>query len=182
MLSYGNMLMVQGAPVYPDGSGPVLPDLALDQYPSELSEILIPELDTKYGMLSCDKINLNAPVYYGDSEADLEKGAGQFPAGILPGQGKPVMISGHDGTFFAPLEDIRIGDIVKISTGYGVFNYKVTEKLTADANDISAYDLTQDKEQLILYTCYPFGQLVGNRSKRFFVYCDRMYNTEDTEH
>ncbi|MDF2568387.1 MAG: hypothetical protein K0R90_1843, partial [Oscillospiraceae bacterium] len=36
-----------------------------------------------------------------------------------------------------------------------------------------AYDLSQKKEQLILYTCYPFNTL-GLTSKRFFVYADKI--------
>ena len=41
--------------------------------------------------------------------------------------------------------------------------------------DDTAYDLLQDKEQLIMYTCYPFEMLVGiTKQERLFVYADKI--------
>jgi sortase A len=92
----------------------------------------------------------------------------------MPGEGKPILIGGHDGTFFAPLKEIKNGDIINITTDYGQFEYKVISAKIADKTDTTAYDLTQEKEQLILYTCYPIGKVTGDRSDRYFVYCDRV--------
>jgi len=174
VMAKGNMIIVNGAPGYPGENEPELSKLVLNKKStSDMSESQVPELDSQYGTITCERIALSAPVYYGDSDASLLKGVGQYPNGVFPGDGKPFLISGHDATFFAPLEQIKIGDIITIKTDFESYNYTVTSKITADATDTAAYDLSQDKEQLIMYTCYPFGQLVGNRSKRFFVYCDR---------
>ena len=174
-IAKGKMIIIQGAPGYQGEKDLGLSKLVLDQQDSLVqSENQVPEPDTQYGTITCERIALLAPVYYGDSEADLQSGVGQYPNGVLPGDGKPFMISGHDTTFFAPLEQVKIGDIVRIKTGTITYSYSVVSKIIAEASDTSAYDLTQEKEQLILYTCYPFGQLVGNRSKRFFVACDRI--------
>jgi sortase A len=136
------------------------------------SEIKVPEPGTRYASMECKRVDLFAPVYYGDSDTAFENGAGQYPMSGLPGEGRPILIGGHDGTFFAPLEQLVPGDMIKLTTEYGSFDYKVTEVRIADAKDTTAYDLTQQKEQLILYTCYPFGQLVGDRRNRYYVYCD----------
>ena len=66
-----------------------------------------------------------------------------------------------------------MGDIVTITTSYGVFEYQVTDMQVKSSTDKSAYDLKQDKEQLILYTCYPFDML-GLTPNRYFVYADKI--------
>ena len=171
VIAQGNMVFAQGAPK-DGGNTPELSKLVMKRDTSDLSEIWVPDQGTQYGTIACDRIALSAPIYYGDSEELLLNGVGQYPNGNLPGRGKPFLLSGHDATYFAPLENLLIGDNFTVTTDYGIYEYSVTSKLVADATDLSAYDLTQEKEQMILYTCYPFGQLVGNRSKRFFVYCD----------
>jgi sortase A len=137
-----------------------------------LSEIQVPEINTRYGTISCERIALSAPLYYGDNNDVFQDGVGQYPNNTLPGMGKPVLISGHDVTYFEPLANVKIGDMITIATDYGTFRYSVVSKKVMDKSDPSAYDLIQGKEQLILYTCYPFGQLIGDRDNRFFVYCD----------
>lgn len=172
-IAKGNLAITKGAPQSPGEVEYTVSRLKLMKNSTmDESDIQVPELQTQYGTITCDRLELDAPLYYGDSEATLLLGAGQYPNGAMPGFGKPLLISGHDATFFAPLESIKVGDILRITTENGVYEYSVSSKLTADAKDTTAYDLTGNKEQLILYTCYPFGQLVGDRNMRFFVYCD----------
>ncbi len=172
--SHWNMIVEKGAPINPEKYSLLGLEIAPKQEGTDaLSEVIIPELGEQYGDITCERIELTAPIYYGDDAKLLEKGAGQYTGSGLPGQGKPIVIGGHDGTFFAPLEDIQVGDTIIITTSYGSFQYKVTELKTEKKVDSTTLDLIQYKEQLILYTCYPFGQLVGNRSGRYFVYCDR---------
>jgi sortase A len=178
--SIGNMIMVKGAPGYPEEYNPELLNLVDDSNSAlDQSEIQVPTLETQYGTIVCDAIALTAPLYYGDSESSLLNGVGQYPHSGFPGEGKPILVSGHDGTFFAPLEKIEIGNVINITTSYGEYEYKVVATKIAGSADTTAYDLTQDKEQLILYTCYPFGQVIGDRSDRFFVYCDRIRGITD---
>jgi sortase A len=174
--SIGSMAITKGAPAEPRDYVLNVSEFMKNSSIEDQSEIPIPVLETQYGTINCDRIALSAPLYYGDSDAVLEKGAGQYPLSGLPGEGIPILISSHDVTYFAPLEQIKIGDIITISTDYGDFEYKVNDTKIADKDDSTAFDLLQNKEQLILYTCYPFGQLIGERTDRFFVYCDRIPN------
>ena len=173
LIAKGKLLITEGAP---EDSGSIAAGVGKIVEENEstvnMSEIQVPESNTRYGTISCERIALSAPLYYGDNEAVLQDGTGQYPNNTLPGMGKPMLVSGHDVTYFEPLADVKIGDIITIVTDYGTFRYGVTSKKILDKSDQSAYDLEQDKEQLILYTCYPFGQLVGERDNRFFVYCD----------
>ena len=180
VLSKWNMIVTNGAPGNQRDFIPKTTKLKLDPKGTvNQSEVKVPRQGESYGNISCERIALAAPIYYGDSDECFGKGAGQYTGSGLPGQGKPILIGGHDGSFFAPLEDILVDDIVVISTNYGSFQYKVTELKTVEKVDSTVYDLTQQKEQLILYTCYPFGQVIGERSGRYFVFCDRITDTEN---
>ena len=173
--SHAKMIITKGAPSYPNEYDPEMSKLVMNNKSTmDVSEIQVPALETHYGNISCERIGLEAPIYYGDSDVVYGNGVGQYTASGLPGEGKPILIGGHDSTYFASLEQIEAGDLVYITTNYGQFEYKVTSTKVADAMDTTAYDLSQTKEQLILYTCYPFGQLIGDRSDRYFVYCDKI--------
>lgn len=177
VIASGKMAIVKGAPGYQSQYDPEVTRLVMSrkaEVATEKSEVVVPEPESHYGDMVCKRIKLSAPIYFSDSEKAFQDGVGQYPKSGLPGEGKPILIGGHDDTFFAPLEQIRSGDIIEITTDYGKFEYEVTSTQVADAKDTTAYDLSQKKEQLILYTCYPFGQLVGDVSNRFYVYCDRM--------
>ncbi len=128
----------------------------------------------QYGELSCQRLNLQAPLYYGDSDEILEKGAGTYAGGYLPGMGGTILIGAHDATFFGPLETIQEGDEISLGTSYGQFTYCVTGTKVSDLMDTSAYQITNGAEQLILYTCYPFGEEDTVRNRRFFVYAEKV--------
>ena len=130
-----------------------------------------PVVDSQYGYIICDEVGLNAPLYYGDSENVLLKGAGQSVSSYFPGQGGTVLVGGHDTTFFGCLESINENMKIKVDTEYGVFEYNVTDISIVSGSD---YDIKSDKEQLVLYTCYPFGKTDINRTKKIIFVCDKV--------
>lgn len=174
------LLITKGAPSYSNEYNHEFNDLYVgDKFIDksiEPSEIQIPEYGTHYGNILCERIDLTVPLYYGDSDAILEQGTGHYIASGLPGEGRQILIGGHDSNYFAPLENIQIGDTIQVHTNYGVFKYQVTETKIAKANDATTYSLLEKEEKLILYTCYPFGELIGERDDRFFVYCEKLDN------
>ncbi|TAH67238.1 MAG: class D sortase [Anaerolineaceae bacterium] len=173
LVSKGRMIMIAGAPGYPHEYNPELSDIdIISSSIADISKIDKPEQGTQYGSIYCERIGLSVALYFGDDAISLQKGAGQYPLSGLPGRGRPILISGHDITFFAPLELITEGDIINIVTEYGSFDYELVGTLITDASDTTAYKLTLNREQLILYTCYPFGKLIGDRDGRIFFYCD----------
>jgi sortase A len=138
------------------------------------SEVKVPNVGTQYAVLVSNRFDSAIPIYYGDGKEELESGIGQYVGSYFPGEGKTILIGGHDTTFFKPLETVKKGDEITIKTSYGIFVYQVTKTEIHEAKDQTAYDLESDKEQLILYTCYPFGDILENRSERYFVYCDKL--------
>lgn len=172
-----SMAMTKGAPNYPNDFDENLYKGTLKEGNVESqSEVPYPALQTSYAKITCDHLEIAADVYYGDDDISLEKGVGQYTGSSLFGFGKPILIGGHDTTYFAGLEQAQKGDVFEVATNYGHYTYEVTKTGIAKATDSSAYNLDQKEEQLILYTCYPFGKISGNRKDRYFVYCKRTDN------
>lgn len=134
-------------------------------------------LADQYGTIEIPSVNINVPLMYGATDQALYYGAGQRVQSAKPGYGKPVMIGGHTIPYFKNLGIINNGDIITIRTYYGIFQYQVTGTAVAGDTDGSAYDLTQNKEQLILFTCYPLDG-VGTKDERLFVYADKISGPE----
>ena len=108
-----------------------------------------------------------------DCAAVLCKGEilGIVPKSFIPGYGGTILIAGHNNTFFNGLKNAKAGQEITIRTSYGNYKYKISKTEIKDSLDTSAYDLSADYENLVLYTCYPFDE-VGLTSKRLFVYAD----------
>ena len=104
----------------------------------------------------------------------MDQGVGQYTDSGLPGYGKTILLCGHDTTFFKGLADAKTGDTVHIRTQYGTYSYRVTETAVTTADDIDAARLEEAGEQLVLYTCYPFGETERAREQRYFVYCEKV--------
>lgn len=178
----GELAIIKGGPDYSNQYNEDLIDLenklANQDSTADIggNKIVVPAVGTWYGKVICDEISLDVPLYYGDTEEILKKGVGQYTGSGLPGGGKPILIGGHDATFFQPLEQISEGDMVKIVTNNGINIYKVTETKIFNQNNKNAYDLEKASEQLILYTCYPFGAVLGTTQQRFFVYAEKVGN------
>lgn len=174
----GSMVLAQEVPdfntelgdIYVINNQPVegQPDIVVS------SDVTTPVYGEKYGEITCERIGLNAPVYFGDDNNILRVGAGQYIGTFLPGFGRTIMLCAHNTTFFKPLQIIEAGDIITFRTSYGVYQYQVSRTDVRDHNDSSAYDLLQEKEELIMYTCYPFETMVGTKTDRLFVYCDKI--------
>lgn len=124
-----------------------------------------------YAYVRCTKIALDAPIYKGDDDDILKKGIGQNFASSQPGFGRLILLCGHNNTYFNALKNIAVDDIVEIETSYGTYQYKVSETKVVNENDANAYDFGIDKEQLVMYTCYPFDML-SRTQYRYFVYCE----------
>ena len=131
------------------------------------------KITDQYGKIDIDSVQIHVPLIYGATTKCLHMGAGQRIQSQMPGFDKPVMIGAHTIPYFKDLIKMEKGDAIKITTYYGIFEYKMTGSKIAKATDTQAYDLLQNKEQLILFTCYPVEGL-GEKEDRFFVYADKI--------
>ena len=138
------------------------------------SDIVFPGYEVRYGELFCDRLNMDVKVFWGDTDRVFKEGAGQYIGSFLPGFGHMVLLGAHDSLYFEPLQDVKNGDVFVLRTNYGEFQYRVTETKIADAKDSELFFDNSYKEQLILYTCYPFGALIGIKDQRFYVCAEKI--------
>lgn len=134
------------------------------------SDITYPTFGTKYGEIEIVANNtLNTiPLIYGDSNAVFKRGAGQYIGSGFPGEGSTILVSAHNNTYFNCLKNVEVGEFIEVKTSYGKYKYEITDIAIKHESDLSAFDLTADKETLVLYTCYPFD-LVGYKENRIYV-------------
>ena len=138
------------------------------------NDIVYPKRGALYARLAIASVGMETAVYFDDSDAALNRGGvGQSYSSRIPGYSEPILISGHNNGKFNALQHVKVGDIVTITTNYGVFEYQIRECVVKDKDDPTAVNLDQDEEELILYTCYPFYMLTLTR-QRYFVYADKI--------
>jgi sortase A len=124
------------------------------------------------GSLHIPRLHLSAMIAEGDDDATLKVAIGHLPDTALPWHEGNSALAGHRDTFFRPLQHIRVGDELRVSTLHGDFSYQVRETMVVDPNDVWVLDPT-DRPTLTLITCYPFSY-VGNAPRRFIVRAERL--------
>lgn len=140
-----------------------------------VSEVVWPNEGQQYGELTCERIGLSTPVFYGDTNQIIRNGAGQYIGSFLPGYGRTILLCAHNTTHFKPLQNVEVGDIFVFTTSYGIYEYEITETQIADCQDVSACRLLQEEEELlVMYTCYPFEKMTTRKTDRKFVYGKRI--------
>ena len=129
-----------------------------------------PKYGTQYATLQIESLNVNLPLYYGDSLSFLRNGAGQSMGGYFPGEGGSVICMAHNTRgFLYELHNIQLGAIIKITTSYGTFQYKVYDTKVIDQTDMAATPVQDKEEILMLYTCHPTNT-IGHATHRFVAY------------
>ena len=123
------------------------------------------------GSLDIPRIRLSAMIAEGDDDATLNIAIGHLSDTPLPWHEGNSALAGHRDTFFRPLEHIRVGDELRVSTVRGDFRYQVRETLVVGPDDVWVLDPT-DRPTLTLITCYPFNY-VGKAPRRFIVRAER---------
>ncbi len=124
------------------------------------------------GRIEIPRLGVSAVVAEGTDEGTLRHAVGHIDDTALPGQIGNVGIAGHRDTFFRPLRNIRLNDIILLTTPRAQYRYRVTSTrvVTPDAVEVLA---PTAGETLTLVTCYPF-YFVGSAPDRFIVRAERM--------
>jgi sortase A len=109
------------------------------------------------GRIVIGRIGLNMVLVDGTDEASLEKGPGRDLRSYMPGQNRLVYIAGHRTTYLAPfsyINDIRVGDYIRLEMPYATFVYRMTTHRIVPANDMSVLR-SPNHELLELQACHP---------------------------
>lgn len=131
-----------------------------------------PEYGTQYATIEIPKIDLNLPVYFGDTLDILKKGVGHSSGSYFPGEGGSIIYLGHNfKNFFRRFSELQLGNEIKVKTNYGEFNYKIYDMQLINETEVDKLPIQEEKEILMVYTCYPFNN-VGYAYQRYVVYAE----------
>ena len=151
-----------------DTSNVVLKEVKLNSVTKRLESY--PEYGTKYGNVKIDSIDVDLPLYYGDTLSILRNGVGHSSGSYFPGEGGSIVCMAHNTIgYLYNLSHIEIGDKIVVATNYGTFTYEVTETKIVDETEVDAVKVQNKEEILILYTCYPTNTF-GHATQRFITY------------
>jgi sortase A len=123
------------------------------------------------GVLAIPRLGFAEAVAEGEDESTLSIAIGHVPDTPMPWHQGNSGFAGHRTTHFRPLNDVRIGDELLLTTPHGLFRYVVRQTLIVDPSDVWVLDPTPGR-QLTLITCYPFTY-IGRAPKRFIVKADQ---------
>lgn len=123
------------------------------------------------GTVAIERLGFESAIVEGVAEEDLIKGAGHLSETALPGDGDKIVLAGHRNQAFGKLEQVEVGDLVEVKTVYGKYTYKVREMAVVDETQTEILLPTAPKEELVLFTCYPFV-FGAPTEQRYVVYSD----------
>lgn len=131
-----------------------------------------PEYGTQYGTIKIPKIDVDLPIYFGDSLDILKNGVGHSSGSYFPGEGGSIVYMGHNSKkVFRRFSELQIGNEIIVTTSYGEFNYKIYDMQLINETEIDKIPIQKEKEILMVYTCYPFNN-IGYATQRYVVYAE----------
>lgn len=134
------------------------------------------------GTIEIPSIKVKLPVYHGESEDVLKKGAAHLEKTSFPigGIDTRACVSAHSGypsqKFFDDIDELISDDIIYIRILNQKLTYKVFDKEVVEPDDITKLKVEHGKELLTLITCYPYGI----NSHRLLVHAKRVYASGNT--
>jgi len=130
------------------------------------------------GTLEIARLGLSGVVVEGDDDSVLDRAIGHLPDTPLPWQAGNSALAAHRDALFRPLREIRLGDVLRLETPHGDFDYVVREAMIVKPDALWVLDPTPGP-MLTLISCYPFNY-IGNAPERFIVRAERIPADSDT--
>jgi sortase A len=122
---------------------------------------------TPEAVIRIPSLGLEVPVFPGESEANMTRGAGRITGSPRFGEPGNVSVSSHRDGFFRKLEDIRVGDEIVVATHAASYHYVVAEiRITEPTDTVVLWP--GEVPELTLVTCYPFN-FIGRAPQRYVV-------------
>jgi sortase A len=128
--------------------------------------------DGLIGRIEIPRIGVTVVVVEGTDKPTLRRAAGHIVGTGLPGRPGNVGIAAHRDTFFRPLRNIQLDDIITLVTLRGEYRYRVVSTKVVSPYDVAVLN-PDGTEILTLVTCYPF-YFVGAAPERFIVRAQRV--------
>lgn len=119
------------------------------------------------GYLEIENLNIKKLIKRGTSAEILDQNIiGMLENSIIGTDNNDIVLAGHNiNEVFRYLHQIKVNDIVKITTNDSCYRYKVKKIMTVDETDVK-YLLNKHQNRLTLITCTNIS------NKRLLVVCD----------
>ena len=131
-----------------------------------------PEYGTQYATIEIPKIDVNLPVYFGDTLDVLKKGVGHSSGSYFPGEGGSIIYMGlNSKKIFRRFSELEANDEITIKTNYGEYKYKIYYMQIIKETELEKMPIQREKEILMVFTCYPFNN-IGYTTERYVVYAE----------
>lgn len=123
--------------------------------------------DDIVGYLEIERLNIKKLIKKGvDNEVLDQNIIGMLEIGTIGIDANDIILAGHNiNEVFHHLHQIKINDIVKITTNDSCYRYKVKNILTVDDTDVQ-YLLNKHENRLTMITC------TSITNKRLLILCD----------
>ena len=119
------------------------------------------------GRIEIPRLDISTMLRQGTDDETLSRAAGHVPWTALPGEEGNVGIAAHRDSYFRNLRNVREGDLIRVTTPGGTYEYKVESTKIVMPTDVEVLDPTPQRS-VTLVTCYPF-YFIGHAPKRFIV-------------
>jgi len=130
-------------------------------------QVLLP-----FAQIEIPRLGVSAMVAEGDTPRVLRVAVGHVPDTALPGENGNIALAGHRDTFFRGLGRLKPGDLIKLTTLRGQYQYAVRFTEIVAPSETSVLNPVAG-QTLTLVTCYPF-HFVGAAPRRFIVRARRV--------
>jgi len=154
---------------------PALPDVGP---PAPAPTAAAPEDRDLVGIIEVPRLGISSPVISGDDERALDVAVGHLADTPMPWEHGNSAVAAHRDTLFRPLEHVKAGDVVRMRTTRGDFEYRVKSTKIVEPDDVSVLSAA-GADALTLITCYPF-RFVGHAPQRFIVRAERVGSLPET--
>lgn len=131
------------------------------------------EANDLMGAIYIPKTHQTIPLYLEDpndpSNAVLELGVAMDSSSSYPYGTSSTVVFGHRHYDFSVLKELVKGDEIIVTIGENVYLYEVTSTEIVKEDEIG--EVFTDKNELVLYTCYPF-YWGATTTQRFVVHAE----------
>lgn len=128
------------------------------------------------GIISIPKINIEMPMYLGANKSNMTKGAVALGETSMPtgGVNTNCVIAAHRGykgiKMFRDVEELAIGDRIKITTAWETLEYEVSEIEIVEKDEIDKVFIRGGEDMITLLTCHPYTK----NTHRYLVFAKRV--------
>ena len=115
------------------------------------------------GYISIDKLQLEIPIYHGDSDVVLNSACGHFEGTSLPvgGESTHSVLMAHRGLphakLFTNLDKMQVGDIFVLNILGQELTYEVDQIKIVLPDNVNDVQIVRGEDYCTLVTCTPYG-------------------------